>query len=114
MADDARRGRSRPHALDPTGKRALFESPVVAAPDTLRGGDRDGRTALFSTGPRIAGTVMVECSRCESRTRVGLGSLAVRLASFSLYLPLVKRSHPHRIKCPGCHETSWCRIRWSG
>lgn len=113
MTDATPSGRPRPHALDPTGKRALFETPVVAAPDTLRSGaDRVGRAALFSSGPRQPGTVVVECSRCETRTRVGLGNLAVRLASFSLYLPLLKGSHPHRMKCPGCHELTWCRIGW--
>lgn len=99
--------------LDPTGKRALFDAPVQAAPDTIRSGSRrEGRDALFSTGPAEVGTVLVECSACKTRTRVGLGDIAVRLASFSIYLPLLRSQHPHRIKCPSCHDLTWCRIGW--
>ncbi len=100
--------------LDPTGKRALFETPVAAAPDTLRAGhNKRGRDALFSTGPPTPGTVLVECSSCRVRTRVGIGNMAVRLASFSVYLPLLRPTHPHRIKCPSCHATTWCRVGWN-
>ncbi len=104
---------TRSSRLDPTGKRALFETPVVAAADSLEAGaDRRGRSALFSVGPRRPGTVVVDCSSCRTRTRVGLGDLAVRLASFSLYLPLLKGDHPHRITCPACGRVAWCRIGW--
>lgn len=103
----ARRG------LDPTGKSALFGSPVQAAPDAIRSGNRrEGRDALFSTGPAEVGTVLVECSACHGRTRIGLGDIAVRLASFSVYMPLLHPQHPHRIKCPGCHDLTWCKIGW--
>lgn len=97
---------------DPTGKRALFESPVEASPERLRAGAREGRDAFFSSGGREAGTVVVECSSCDARSRVGLGDIAVRLASLSLYLPLLRPSHPHRITCPSCERATWCRIGW--
>lgn len=99
--------------LDPTGKRALFEAPVSAAPDTLRSGEaKRGRDALFSTGPPAPGTVLVECSACSARSRVTLGDVAVRLVSFSLFLPLLRPAHPHRIRCPECRKMAWCRIGW--
>ncbi|WP_436793953.1 hypothetical protein [Actinospongicola halichondriae] len=99
--------------LDPKGKRALFETPVTAADDVLRAGEQaDGRAALFSTGRPRPGTALVECSSCATRTRVTLGDIAVRLASFSVYLPLLHPRHPHRIRCPHCAKTSWCRIGW--
>lgn len=99
--------------LDPTGKRALFETPVTAADEVLRRGEAPrGRDALFSTGRPQAGTVLVECSRCSTRTRVGLADIAVRLASFSVYLPLLRPKHPHRIRCPHCDKASWCRVGW--
>lgn len=105
---------ARGRGLDPTGKRALFETPVVAARDTLRpGSDRAGRDALFSTGRRVPGTVVVECSGCETRTRIGFADVALRLAAFSWYVPLLKRSHPHRIRCPDCRRFRWCRIGWT-
>ncbi len=99
--------------LDPTGKRALFEAPVAAADDAIRSGtDRSGRDALFSTGPAEPGTVLVECSACHARSRLGLGAVAVRIAAFSLYLPLLHPRHPHRIACPACEQVAWCRIGW--
>jgi hypothetical protein len=99
--------------LDPTGKRALFETPVTAADDVLRGGEATtGRDALFSTGKPTPGTALVECSSCATRTRVTLADVAIRLASFSVYLPLLHPKHPHRIRCPHCSETTWCRIGW--
>src|SRR5439155_18078972 len=59
--------------LDPTGKRALFDAPVAAAPDRIGSGVRsDGRAALFSSAPRRAGTVLVTCSHCEARSRVSM------------------------------------------
>ncbi len=99
--------------LDPTGKRALFETPVTAADDLLRAGEHaDGRAALFSTGKPTPGTALVECSSCTTRTRVTLADVALRLASFSVYLPLLHPRHPHRIRCPHCGKTTWCRIGW--
>lgn len=99
--------------LDPTGKRALFETPVTAADDALRPGEASvGRAALFSTGTPTPGTALVECSRCATRTRITLADVAVRLASLSVYLPLLHPTHPHRIRCPHCAKWSWCRIGW--
>ena len=99
---------------DPMGKRALFEAPVDAPADQLRPGpDRSGRDALFSAGPRESGTVVVECSACSSRTRVVAFDAARRLMSLSLYSPLLHRRHPHLIRCPACHDRTWCRIRWT-
>lgn len=105
--------RSGQRRLDPTGKRALFETPVTAADDTLRPQrSLRGRDALFSTGPPTPGTVVVECSSCEARSRVSLAEIAVRLASFSVYLPLLHPRHPHRMACPECRRSTWCRIGW--
>lgn len=99
--------------LDPTGKRALFETPVTAPDEVFRGdGDRTGRDALFSTGRPKPGTAIVECSTCATRTRVSLADVALRLASFSVYLPLLHPQHPHRIRCPHCAKSTWCRIGW--
>ena len=42
--------------LDPQGVRALFEMPVEAARDTIRSGEaKEGKEALYSTGPPQAG-----------------------------------------------------------
>ena len=98
--------------LDPTGKRALFEAPVAAAPDRISIGVRnEGRTALFSTGPRRPGTVVIECDGCKSRTRASLADLGLRLAGGSAWFPV--RRHSHWMRCPSCGQRRWCRIGWT-
>lgn len=101
-----------PNRLDPTGKQALFQSPVVAAPDQLNAkSGNEGRAALFSSAPRRAGTVVVECSGCRTRTRTGAADLTLRLLSGSLWFPFAR--HQHWMRCPACGERRWCRIGWT-
>ena len=98
--------------LDPQGKRALFETPPSAPADALRpGGQRSGHDALFSTGPRQRGTVVIECSHCLSRSRSSLVDLGVRVVSLSAWVP--GRHYPHWLRCPACDRRSWCRIAWT-
>ena len=67
-AEDAKRG-GRRRSLDPQGRRALFETPVSAARDVIRSGTpREGKEALYSSGPRQRGTVVVHCSSCQARS----------------------------------------------
>lgn len=98
---------------DPQGKRALFTGGAAAAPDQLGPGNRtDGRDALFSTGPRQTGTVVVECDDCLARSRVTLLDLGIRLISISVWLP--GRRRPHWMRCPACAQHTWCTIEWMG
>jgi hypothetical protein len=98
--------------VDPTGKQALFNAPVSAAPDRIRPGPRnEGRAALFSAPPRRAGTVVIECSRCRARSRATLVDLALRVATGSMWWPL--RAHQHWLRCPNCGQRQWCRIGWN-
>ncbi|MCU1462901.1 MAG: hypothetical protein JWO37_2976 [Acidimicrobiales bacterium] len=97
---------------DPTGKRALFEAPVTAAPDRVAvGPTNEGRAALFSTAPRRSGTVVVECGGCRARTRVSAVDLGVLLVAGSVWNPL--RRHSHWMRCPSCRTREWCRIGWT-
>jgi len=99
-------------SLDPDGKLALFEKPVEAPADHLRSGPpRDGKDALFSTGPRQTGTALVDCGSCGVRSRVGLADIGLRLLTFSAWVP--GRQHAHWINCPACRRRTWCRIRWN-
>ncbi len=98
--------------LDPRGKQALFDSPVQAAPDQLAAGsERRGRTALYSSGPRRPGTVVVECSACKVRTRSTLVELGLRFVPFTAWLPGL--THGHFMRCPACRRYRWCRIGWT-
>jgi hypothetical protein len=101
------------HSSDPTGKRALFEAPVQAPPETRLGGPaREGRDALFSSDRRTPATVVVECEHCAARTRVGLADLGVRLLTGSAWLPF-RGERPHWMRCPSCRRRAWCRIGWN-
>jgi hypothetical protein len=103
----ARRG------IDPEGKSALFSSGVQAAPDTLGpGNQKEGKEALYSTGPRQVGTVVVECGTCHVRSRSTLVDLGIRLLSISVWLP-GRRNHNHWMRCPSCGDHTWCRIGWN-
>ncbi|MBK6855920.1 MAG: hypothetical protein IPG97_05005 [Microthrixaceae bacterium] len=98
-------------SLDPQGRRALFETPVSAARDSIRSGETlEGKDALYSTGPRQTGTVIVSCSSCQARTRVNLTDLGLRFLTGTAWIP--GRRDGHWMKCPSCHHRSWCSISW--
>jgi hypothetical protein len=92
----------------------------VAAPDV------EGKRALFSsTGDSTrsgAGSVLVECSRCEQPTVLGMAQ-ALRAAWPSLHLALrvghgsdvtvvslFGRDYPTFMRCPSCERVSWVRF----
>lgn len=99
--------------LDPKGRGALFGAPVEAPSDSLRPGrGAGGKDALFSTGPRQTGTVIIECAGCHCRSRVSLGDVAGRLLPLSGWLPIPGVKHPHLLVCPACERRRWVRIGW--
>lgn len=101
----------RRRSLDPQGRRALFETPVSAARDTIRSGaPREGKDALYSTGPRQPGTVVVSCGGCQARSRINLTDLGLRWLTGSVWLP--GRRNAHWMRCPACGRRTWCRVGW--
>jgi hypothetical protein len=110
-APSGRKAAGRRRSLDPQGRRALFETPVSAARDTIRSGTpRDGKDALYSSGPRQAGTVVVTCSSCAARSRINLTDLGLRWLTGSIWIP--GRRNGHWMRCPSCAERTWCAIGW--
>ena len=108
----AGRPTNRRRSLDPEGRRALFETPVGAARDTIRSGvSSEGKEALYSSGPRRAGTVVVSCSGCQARTRVNLTDLGLRWLTGTVWIP--GRRDGHWMRCPSCHRRTWCSIAWT-
>lgn len=98
-------------SLDPQGRRALFETPVSAARDTIRSGSaREGKASLYSTGPRQSGTVVVGCSSCEARSRINFTDLGLRWLTGSAWLP--GRRNGHWMRCPSCAKRTWCSVAW--
>jgi hypothetical protein len=98
--------------VDPQGRQALFGAAPTLPADRIDAGGTAGRHALYSTGPRRPGTAVVECSGCGSRSRLTLMDLGLRLLAGSLWLP--GRRFSRWMRCPACHDATWCRIRWTG
>ena len=111
MTAEPRRS-SRRTSLDPQGRRALFDTPVSAAPDTIRSGrSSEGKEALYSTGPRRAGTVVVTCDACQARSRVNLTDLGLRWLTGTVWIPGKRQGH--WMRCPACHKRTWCSVAWN-
>jgi hypothetical protein len=101
---------------DPQGKRALFEAPPTPVEDPL---DDDvlvephppnGIRSIFSTGPHLPGTAVIDCSHCGARTRSSFIDLAVRICLVSLWVP--GKHYSRWLQCPNCQRRSWCRVAW--
>jgi hypothetical protein len=90
------------------------------------GHDVQGKRALFSSAAETAlpsvGSALVECSRCDERTVLGLAQ-ALRAALPSLHLGLrighgedvramsmIKHDYPTYMRCPACGRPSWVRF----
>ena len=88
--------------------------------------DSQGKRALFSSAAETAspsvGSALVECSRCDERTVLGLAQ-ALRAALPSLHLgvrighgedvrsvSVLKRDYPTYMRCPACGRPSWVRF----
>jgi hypothetical protein len=95
---------------DPLGKRALFsvaEAPRVSnATATMR------KESLFSAseGARRFGTVVVECSACGARSRLGWSEFAWRHLPFGLWIPWLRYSQ--YMSCPACERRTWLGVAW--
>jgi hypothetical protein len=90
------------------------------------GHDAQGKRALFSSAAETAspgvGSALIECSRCDERTVLGLAQ-ALRAALPSLHLgfrigrgddvrtvTMLKHDYPTYMRCPACGRPSWVRF----
>lgn len=101
-------------ARDPQGKRALFtvtdtEGSVARAPVPGTGGG-EGKTALYSTATRRFGTLVLECSSCDGRSRVSYLDFTARQFPFTVWTPW--RRHSRLMRCPACEKRTWMAARW--
>jgi hypothetical protein len=102
-----------------SGRRALFSDLDGPAPSrdprprARRSGrsGAEGRQALFSAAPRADGTVLVECSACQSRTPVPVTGVWRHLVP-SVWVP-VRDAFPVWMHCPSCGRRTWCGLNWS-
>ena len=99
---------------DPLGKRALFSAPAAAkpVPNGRPGGATMSKDALFSAseGERRFGTVVVECSACGARTRLGWTEFLWRHLPIGACLPWLRYSQ--FMSCPACERRTWLGVAW--
>lgn len=94
---------------DPDGKRALFDpspgSEAARAVKPTKPVGNAGKGALFSAAERQPGTVVMHCSDCGARSRVGLVEYAWRHLPFWLWIPGKKYSR--LLRCAACDQLAW-------
>ncbi|MGH8991932.1 MAG: hypothetical protein ACRDYV_00260 [Acidimicrobiia bacterium] len=99
-------------STDPLGRRALFSPPPEATDPLRRGSARksEGKEALYSTPSTSPGftTVLVDCSACGARARIGVLELCWRHLPFWLWLPWARYSN--LMTCPACERRTWLGI----
>ncbi|MGH2667877.1 MAG: hypothetical protein ACRDH5_01935 [bacterium] len=102
-------------STDPLGRRALFSPPPEATDPTRRGQTRqaEGKEALYSTSTASSSlaSVVVDCSACGARSRLGLVDFAWRHLPFWLWIPWLR--HSNLMVCPACERRTWLGVSWS-
>lgn len=99
---------------DPLGKRALFsvaEAPA-ARPSSTAATATISKESLFSASgdARQFGTVVVDCSGCGARSRLGWAEFAWRHLPFGLWIPWLRYSQ--YMSCPACERRTWLGVAW--
>jgi hypothetical protein len=95
---------------DPSGKGALFshEVPLIAAvPDAPAPIDTERDVT-----PRRAASVVVECSACDTKTRVSYFDFVLMNLPVGVWLPLPGLQFNHRMTCPSCGQWTWQQVHW--
>jgi len=91
---------------DPAGKAALFSHGAVPMPvyeEPERAPEPDGRRA---------GTLVLECSACDARTRVNYLDFLMLNLPIGVWLPLPGLGFNRRMTCPACGQWTWLQAHW--
>ena len=91
---------------DPAGKAALFShgaTPLVLDDESEAPGE---------VQPRRAGTLVVECSACDTRTRVNYLDFLLMNLPIGVWLPLPGLQFNRRMTCPACGQWTWLQAHW--
>ena len=96
-------------ARDPQGKRALFDpSQGDAAEGLIRPtvpSGQSGKKSLFEAAERRPLTVVMHCSECGGKSRVGVVEFAKRHFPFWLWIP--GKRHSRLLRCANCETLTW-------
>jgi hypothetical protein len=101
LRDVGGRGRAR----DPSGKAALFShgaTPLVV----------DDEPGPPPPATRKAGTLVVECSACDTRSRVNYVDFVLLNLPIGVWLPLPGLGYNRRMTCPACGQWTWVQAHW--
>jgi hypothetical protein len=90
---------------DPSGKAALFSH---GAPPLMLDDEPDAA----APAPRRAGTLVVECSACDARTRVNYLDFVLMNLPIGVWLPLPGLQFNRRMTCPACGQWTWLQAHW--
>lgn len=101
-------------AADPQGKRALFDPSAgdraekVMRPTVPAG--QAGKQSLFEAAERRPLTVVMNCSECGAKTRVGLAEYATRHFPFWLWIP--GKAYSRLLRCAACDRLTWQAVNF--
>jgi hypothetical protein len=102
LRDVGGRGRAR----DPSGKAALFShgaTPLVV--------DEEPAPPPEPAGRKV-GTLVVECSACETSSRVSYLDFVLLNLPIGVWLPLPGLGFNRRMTCPACGRWTWLQAHW--
>jgi hypothetical protein len=87
-------------------------SRAAAPPNPSRTAAPLSKQSLFSASEdaRRFGTVVVQCSACGARSRLGWAEFAWRHLPFWLWVPWQRFSR--FMACPACDRRAWLSVSW--
>ena len=92
---------------DPSGKAALFShgAPPLVIED-------EPEPPAVEPQARRFGTLVVECSACDTSTRVTYLDFLLMNLPIGVWLPLPGLEFNRRMTCPACGQWTWLQAHW--
>jgi hypothetical protein len=94
---------------DPSGKAALFShgaTPLVIEEEP------PAPSVVAEPEHRRLGTLVVECSACDTRSRVSYLDFMLMNLPVGVWLPLPGLEFNRRMTCPACGQWTWLQAHW--
>ncbi len=97
---------------DPSGKAALFSHEATAELANSEAEPDAIATSHEGVAPRRPATVVVECSACDTRSRVNYLDFVLLNLPIGVWLPLPGLQFNRRMTCPSCGQWTWLQAHW--